>query len=330
MSMTNKIPVVSVVGPTASGKTKIGVMLAKMLDGEVVSADSMQIYRDMDIATAKPTQEETDGIPHHLIGFLPPEDSFSVVRYVELAKKIITDIHARDKLPILVGGTGLYVDSLLNNIQFAENDSDDKLRIELRQKAEREGVGALVEELRQFDPESAERIEPQNIKRLIRAIEIYRTTGITMTEQNRQSRLLETPYCSVKIGLKAKDRQFLYDRINKRVDIMAQNGLIDEAKEILSRKCSPTAEKAIGYKELSDYFNGNVSLQEALDELKKQTRHYAKRQLTWFMRDKEICWFDIDTFSDTYELEKSVLDYTKQELVKLSCFNLKFWRQTND
>lgn len=310
----NKIPLISVTGPTASGKTGLGVTLAKHFDGEVISADSMQIYESMDIATAKPTEEEMCGIPHHLIGFLPPDQTFSVAQFTELAKAKIEDIHARGKLPVIVGGTGLYVNSLLNNISFSENDSDEKLRAELRKKAETEGVMSLVEELRKFDPESAERIEPNNIKRVIRAIEVYKTTGITMTEQNRLSRLVESPYRAVKIGLKARDRQFLYDRINRRVDIMVEQGLLEEAEKVLASDCGMTAKKAIGYKELMPYFSGETTLENALEELKKQSRRYAKRQLTWFLRDEDIHWFDIDTFESVNELENAAINYAEKEL----------------
>ena len=310
----NKIPLISVTGPTASGKTRLGVSLAKHFDGEVVSADSMQIYQGMDIATAKPTAEEMCCIRHHLIGFLPPDQTFSVAQFVDLAKEKIEDIHARGKLPIIVGGTGLYVNSLLNNISFSENDSDEKLRAELREKAEKQGVMSLIEELREFDPDSAERIEPNNVKRVIRAIEVYRTTGITMTEQNRRSRLVESPYRAVKIGLKAQDRQFLYDRINMRVDIMVEQGLLEEAEKVIKSNCGQTAKKAIGYKELIPYFNGEATLENALEELKKQTRRYAKRQLTWFLRDEDIHWFDIDTVESFEELESLATDYADKEL----------------
>lgn len=307
--MESKIPVICVAGPTASGKTALAVRLAQRYDGEVVSADSMQIYKNMDIATAKPDEEEMCGIPHHLIGFLDPAETFSVAQYVAMAASAIADIHARGKLPIIAGGTGLYMDSLINNISFSENDSDEQLREELRQKAEKYGVQSLVDELAQFDPESAARIEPNNVKRVIRAIEIYKTTGVTMTEQNRRSRLIESPYNAIKIGLKAHDRQYLYDRINKRVDIMAERGLIAEAKSVLSQPCSQTAQKAIGYKELVPYLCGEASLEQALDELKKQSRRYAKRQLTWFLRDKSVEWFDIDMYSGFEELFSQVCKY---------------------
>lgn len=307
--MENKIPVICVVGPTASGKTALAVKLALKYNGEVVSADSMQIYKDMDIATAKPDTEEMCGVAHHLIGFLPPSDTYSVAQYVQDAAAVISDIHSRGKVPIIAGGTGLYVDSLLNNVTFSESNSDEKLREELRKKAEIQGAQSLIDELAQFDPESAERIEPNNIKRVIRAIEIYRTTGITMTEHNRRSKSIESPYSAVKIGLKAQNRQFLYDRINMRVDIMVKHGLIEEAKAVLSQPCSQTAQKAIGYKEIVPYINGEAELDDVLEELKKQTRRYAKRQLTWFMRDEHIRWFDIDMYENSDSLFKDACNY---------------------
>lgn len=313
-SNNNKIPLISVAGPTASGKTHLGVFLSKQLGGEVVSADSMQIYKGMDIATAKPTPDEQCGVPHHLIGFLDPRESFSVASYVDMAREVIEDIHSRGRLPVLVGGTGLYVDSLLNNISFSENDSDEALRRELKEQAEKYGVQYLTDMLRAFDSESADRIEPNNVKRVIRAIEIYKTTGITMTEHIRRSKLMPSPYRAVKIGLKASDRQYLYDRIEKRVDIMVEQGLLEEAKEVLESDCGMTAAKAIGYKELKPYFDGECTLEQALSELKKQTRRYAKRQLTWFLRDKDIRWFDIDTYQNTQLLENDVLEYTKKVL----------------
>lgn len=311
--MNKKIPVICVVGPTASGKTALAVELAKKYNGEIVSADSMQIYRGMDIATAKPDSDEMQGIPHHLIGFLPPDETYSVAQFTEDAARVIRDIDSRGKIPIIAGGTGLYVDSLLNNIAFSESNADEALREKLKEKARREGVNSLVEELREFDPESADRIEPNNVKRVIRAIEIYRTTGITMTEHNIRSRSIESPYSAVKIGLKTHDRQFLYDRINVRVDIMVQKGLIEEAKNVLSQPCSMTARKAIGYKELVPYLNGEKTLDEALEELKKQTRRYAKRQLTWFMRDKNIKWFDIDNFENFEMLFENISKYIDEK-----------------
>lgn len=294
MAQTEKIPVAAVVGPTASGKSRLAVELALRFGGEVISADSMQIYKEMTIGTAKPTAEEMRGVPHHLIGAVPLSRPFSVADYVAAAAETIAQVHARGKLPVLAGGTGLYVRSLLQNVTFTENDRDEALREALRQKAGREGAQALVEELAQFDPESAQRIHPNNVPRVIRAIEIYRTTGMTMTEQLRRSREIPSPYRSCIIGLTFRSRRTLYDRIDRRVDGMMENGLLDEAKEILGRKGAQTALQAIGYKELLPYLEGECTLPEAVEKIKRETRHYAKRQLTWFRRDEEIRWLMAD------------------------------------
>ena len=298
MDRNEKIPVVAVVGPTASGKSRLAVEIALRLNGEIISADSMQIYKGMNIGTAKPTEQEMRGVPHHLLDFADLSRPFSVADYVSLASQCITELHLRGKLPILAGGTGLYVRSLLQNIQFTETDRDEKLREELARKAEREGPEILVEELKSFDPESAKRIHPHNIGRLIRAIEIYRTTGVTMTEQLERSRQTPSPYDSCLIGLDFKDRQMLYDRINLRVDLMMKEGLLHEAKEVLSRPDSQTALQAIGYKELLPYFNGRCTLEEAVERIKQESRRYAKRQLTWFRRDADINWIIIDETMD--------------------------------
>ena len=291
----NRINIAAVVGPTASGKTALGAYLAKELGGEVISADSMQIYEGMDVASAKPTKEEMLGVPHHLIGIIPRSESFSVARYTELARETINDVVSRGKLPVLVGGTGLYIDSLLNNITFAESETDARLRAELFERAERIGADALWNELKQIDSESAEKIEPNNVKRVVRALEIYKTTGITMTEQNRRSKLVPSPYNAVKIGLKAADRAMLYERINLRCDRMLEAGILDEAREIVfDDTIGDTAKKAIGCKEFTPYFHGEQSLEESLETLKRETRRYAKRQLTWFMRDETITWYNID------------------------------------
>lgn len=294
MIENSKIPLIAVVGPTASGKSRLAVELALLKDGEVVSADSMQIYKGMAIGTAKPTEEEMCGVKHHLIDFADLSQPFSVADYVTRAKACIEDIHARGKLPILAGGTGLYVRSLLNNVQFGESDKDEALRRELADRAAKDGVQSLVEELRQFDPESAARIHPNNLGRVIRAIEIYRTTGVTMTQQMEESRSQPTPYNACMIGLDFANRQILYDRINKRVDDMAQAGLVEEAQNVLLQPNSKTALQAIGYKELLPYFNGEISLPQAIENIKKETRHYAKRQLTWFRRDEAVHWILVD------------------------------------
>ena len=293
--MSEKQKIISVVGPTASGKTSLAVELAKIFDGEVISADSMQIYQGMQIATAKPDKAEMQGIPHHLMDFLPPDKSYSVAMFTDDAKRCITDISSRGKLPILAGGTGLYVDSLLRNIKFSEVERDEKLSRELWQKYEEEGIDSLLQKLSVIDPPSYERLkEGRNPKRIIRAIEFFYTTGKTITEQNEMSRLEESPYDAIKIGLGFLDREKLYERINLRVDLMLRNGLLEEARQVLGSELSQTSVKAIGYKELMPYFEGEQSLEECIEKLKRETRRYAKRQLTWFKRDKEINWLYVD------------------------------------
>lgn len=296
--MDNKTRLIAVAGPTASGKTSLSIELAKKYNGEIVSADSMQIYRGMDIATAKPTKEEMQGIPHHLIDFLSPTESFSVSEYVTLAKGAIDDITKRGKLPILCGGTGLYVRSLVENVKFSEEKTDEKLREELNERYKNEGGETLLKELAQFDEETAKTLHPNNGKRIIRAIEIYRTTGITMSQHIKNSKSEPSPYDLTAIGITYSDRQKLYDRINLRVDIMMKNGLLKEAEDFYSRYNSNTASAAIGYKELKPYLDGEVTLDTAVEKLKQETRHYAKRQLTWFRRDEYINWIEADKCTD--------------------------------
>ena len=312
MEDTKKIPVIAVVGPTASGKSRLAVELALRKNGEVISADSMQIYRGMQIGTAKPTPQEMRGVPHHLIDFADLAQPFSVANYVELAAECIEELHSRGKLPVIAGGTGLYVRSLLHNIKFTENDRDETLRAALSQKAEREGPEALLKELRQFDPESAARIHPNNVGRIIRAIEIYRTSGITMAEQIERSKQVPTPYKACVIGLDYRNRQTLYDRINLRVDQMMESGLLTEAKEVLSRPGSQTALQAIGYKELAPYLRGECPLDEAVERIRRETRRYAKRQLTWFRRDEEIHWIMADDYTDFNRLADEAVRITEQ------------------
>lgn len=290
-----KIPVLAVVGPTASGKSKLAVELAKHLNGEVISADSMQIYKDMLIGTARPTPEEMEGIPHHLVGFADAEHPFSVAEYVQLAADCIQDITLRGKLPILAGGTGLYVRSLLANIQFSQEEHDDTLREALMARAQEEGGESLLEELRKIDPETAARLHPNNLGRIVRAIELYRVTGITMTEQLKRSKQTPSPYRSFLIGLDFEERSRLYARINQRVDEMMQKGLEEEARHFLSMH-SRTAAQAIGYKELRPYFEGQCSREQAVERMKQETRHYAKRQLTWFRREEAIYWIKVDKY----------------------------------
>lgn len=304
----------AVVGPTASGKTALSIRLAKEYNGEIVSADSMQIYTGMDIATAKPTKEEMDGIPHHLMDFLSPTESFSVSQYVEMAKNAIDEILSKGKLPILCGGTGLYVRSLVENVQFSPEQTDEKLRAELNERYQTEGGESLLKELSEFDPETAQKLHPSNSKRIIRAIEIYRTTGITMSEQVSSSKRIPSPYDVTMIGITYSDRQKLYDRINRRVDIMLENGLLEEAKAFYQSEYGKTAVAAIGYKELNPYLDGEVSLEQAVEHLKQETRRYAKRQLTWFRKDEYIHWIQADQCEDVFLEAQKILamPFTKE------------------
>lgn len=290
----SQIPLVVIAGPTGSGKTALSVELARRFDGEVVSGDSMQIYKQMEIATAKPTLEEMRGVPHHLVGFLDCSEPYSVADYVKQASAVIEDIYGRGKLPFVVGGTGLYITSLVNHISFDEIVSDSSLRSQLLDRLNREGGQSLLDELRQFDPETAAALHPNNGNRIVRAIEVYRLTGITMSEHQRRSREKPSPYRLCMIGLTAKNRQVLYDRINRRVDEMMQKGLLEEARRILETPGLRTAYQAIGYKELAGYFNGTRTLETALEKIKQESRRYAKRQLTWFRRDERIHWLYLD------------------------------------
>lgn len=294
--LADKIPVTAIVGPTASGKTGLAVEVAKRIDGEVISADSMQIYKGCDIATAKPTAEEMQGIKHHLIDFLDISEPFSVSDYVKLAREKIDDIHSRGKSVIIAGGTGLYVDSLLNNVEFSKTDTDFELREALIKRYEKEGIEPLLGELKKVDPETAGRLHQNDVKRIIRALELYISSGVTVSEQNRASMLCQTPYDTCYIGLNAENRDYLYNRINKRVDIMLKNGLEQEARAFFAGTGAKTAKQAIGYKELLPYIQGKATLDECVEKLKQETRRYAKRQLTWFRKNKEMNWLYIDKY----------------------------------
>lgn len=299
--MENKIPVIVVAGPTASGKTALAVEIAKLFDGEVVSADSMQIYKGMDIASAMPAEEEKQGIPHHMLSFLERDECYSVASYCDAAKKCIADITSRGKLPIVAGGTGLYINSLVDNIEYTEGETDLAIRKALEQRLKTEGIQPLLEQLRSVDPISAARLHENDTKRILRALEFYLQYGITITEQAENSKKNPSPYDVLMIGLTARDRAYLYERINRRVDIMAENGLVEEARLCLESN-NGTAAQAIGHKELMPYFSGEATLTEALDRLKQQTRRYAKRQLTWFNRDERINWLYIDEYENSFAL----------------------------
>lgn len=307
------IPVAAVVGPTATGKTKLAVGLALQFGGEVVSADSMQIYRGLDIGTAKPTAEEMCGVPHHLIDFLDPSQPFSVADYVALASKSIAEISAKGKLPVVAGGTGLYVRSLLSGLSFSPQGRDDALREELNRRAEQEGAVKVWEMLRAVDPESAGRIHPNNVGRVIRAIEVYRVTGVTMTEQIRRSRETPAPFDSVIVGLAYRDRSKLYEAINRRVDAMTQRGLLQEAEIVFRMEHPGTASQAIGYKEFFPYFRGECSVEESVEQLKRESRRYAKRQLTWFRRDDSVQWLCVDEFENSEALLSRAADIILQK-----------------
>lgn len=280
--------VIVVCGPTASGKTALAVELAKLYDGEVISADSMQIYTDMDIASAKATPEEQQGIPHHLLGFLDPAESFSVADYVKLCGECVRDIFARGKTPIICGGTGLYISSFVDNLTFDDSEQDFSFREEMRRFAEENGNGALLDRLREVDPETAETLHENNVGRIIRALEVYKTTGHTISQAKAMSRSAPSPYEFIMLGLDFEDREVLRGRINRRVDDMLERGLVEEARRCFEQTERPTAAQAIGCKELYPYFRGEKSLDECVEELKLRTRQYAKRQLTWFRRDKRI------------------------------------------
>lgn len=303
----NKIPVIAVVGPTASGKSDLAVEICLRFGGEAVSADSMQIYKGLDISTAKPTQEEKKGIPHHMMDFLDNTETFSVAEYQKLAGECIRDIYSRGKLPVIVGGTGLYIDTLLNNVQLTEDSFDESVREKLLARVENEGVGSLLDELREIDPEYAGKMHPNNVKRIVRALEVWYSSGTTMTQQIENSHA-ESPYEVLFIGLDATDRDFLYERINLRVSIMLENGLEAEAKDYISQENTSTSSQAIGCKELRPYFDGEITLESAADNLRQATRRYAKRQLTWFRRNKNINWFMLDSFKEKEELYKAVFD----------------------
>jgi tRNA dimethylallyltransferase len=285
------------IGPTAVGKTKLSIELAKRFNGEVISGDSMQIYKGMDIGTAKITEEEMEGIPHHLIDIKNPEEPFSVAEFQELVRAKITEITSRKKLPMIVGGTGLYIQSILYDYQFTEAASDLEFRRKLEQTAEEKGNEVLHQRLREVDPESAERIHPNNLRRVIRALEVHRCTGKTMTEyqQEQQPELL---YDSCLIGL-TMDRELLYNRINKRVDLMMEQGLVEEVQVLYDKGISDCQSiQAIGYKELYEYFDGRITMEDAVENLKQNSRRYAKRQLTWFRNKMEVEWFEMSSIGN--------------------------------
>ncbi len=306
-----KIPVIAVVGPTASGKTALSIELAKYYNAEILSFDSMQIYEGMEIGTAKPTKAEMQGIPHHMIGTVKRGESFSVAKYKAEADRIIPEIYARGKNIVMVGGTGLYLDSVLKNIELLDNSENRDVHKRLMDELVVKGPMAMYSKLMEIDPKTAESLHPNNTWRVIRALEIYEVTGHTMSYQVENSRKTPARYTSAIVGLSAMSRAYLYDRIDRRVDAMLANGLLYEAEKYLKEDSGGTAKQAIGYKELAPYLLDDAPLLDCIENLKRETRRYAKRQLTWFRRNPEIHWIYIDetpTLSKQLESAKKFID----------------------
>lgn len=307
----NRRPLVVLTGPTAVGKTSLSINLAKRIGGEIISADSMQVYRGMDIGTAKITEEEKQGVPHFLIDEFDPEEEFHVVLFQQRAKKYIREIYDRGHIPILVGGTGFYIQAVLNDIDFSETESDSSLRQELEGLAAERGAEWLHQELQKVDPISAEQIHANNVKRVIRALEYYRQTGEPISVHNARERERQSPYDFCYFVLN-QERAVLYERINRRIDIMLEQGLVEEVKRLKEAGCSRelVSMQGLGYKEILAYLDGECTLDEALYLLKRDTRHFAKRQLTWFGREKDVTWIQKEDFAD----EEEILDFMIKEI----------------
>ncbi|HHW08792.1 MAG TPA: tRNA (adenosine(37)-N6)-dimethylallyltransferase MiaA [Firmicutes bacterium] len=314
----SKPPLLVLVGPTAVGKTEVAIELALLLGGEVVGADSMQIYRGMDIGTAKPRPEERRGVPHHLIDVVDPGTPFNVATYRRLATAAIAGIHLRGALPILCGGTGLYIKAVLGDFLFPDEGALPELRRQLEERAQHEGAAVLHAELAQVDPETAARLHPNDIRRVIRALEVYKSTGeplsVHLARQNQPGTNDSCPYQVVKIGL-VRRREELYERINRRVIWLVENGLLEETKRLMDMGFfsgnMKVAAQAIGYKEMYRYLTGEISLEQAIADLQKATRRYAKRQLTWFRSDKEIRWFDMGDYSSSSVAAEAIAAYAR-------------------
>ena len=312
MSENKKKPMIILTGPTAVGKTDLSIQLAKAINGEIISADSMQVYRHMDIGSAKVTPEEMDGVSHHLIDVLEPEEEFNVVVFQKLAKEALTGIYERGHIPIIVGGTGFYIQALLYDIDFTENDGDTAIRRELEKLAQTQGAGCLHQMLQEIDPESAAAIHQNNVKRVIRAIEFYRQTGKKISLHNEQEREKQSPYQFLYYVLDT-DRKTLYERIDRRVDLMMEHGLVDEVKHLADMGCTRdmVSMQGLGYKEILDYLSGEIPLEEAIYILKRDTRHFAKRQITWFKRERDVRWLELEQFQND---RKKVLEHILDEI----------------
>lgn len=308
--MTDKIPILILTGPTAVGKTALSIELAKILGGEIISADSMQIYRKMDIGSAKISQEEMDSVVHHMIDVVDPDEDFSVADFHDMASQIISDIHKRGKLAIVTGGTGLYLNSLVYDMDFGGTNSDPSIRKDLEEILNDKGKDYLYRLLQDLSPEAAKRIHPNNTKRVIRAIEVYKTGGDMGDFSND---LKYNPKFDAKIIVLNRDRSILYDRINQRVDIMFDMGLLDEVKGLhqMGYTSQMQSMKGIGYKEVLEYFDGKMTLEESIDILKQGTRRYAKRQITWFKRYENALWLDLDKVTELDDQIEAIKDFIK-------------------
>ena len=307
----NMKPLIILTGPTAVGKTALSIGLAKAVDGEIISADSMQVYRKMNIGTAKIEPEEMQGVRHHLIDILDPAEEFNVVLFKKYALRAMEDIYSRGKIPIIVGGTGFYIQALLYDIDFEENDNDMSYREKLQNLADTHGKTFLHDMLAEVDPESAEKIHENNVKRVIRALEFYKKTGMKISEHNETESQKKSPY-NFEYFVLNDDRQKLYDRIDRRIDIMVEQGLIEEVKALKDQGYTKDliSMQGLGYKEILDYLDGVTSLDEALYILKRDTRHFAKRQITWFKREKEVTWVDKSEFTS----EDTIMDFMLEQL----------------
>ncbi|MCA1053618.1 tRNA (adenosine(37)-N6)-dimethylallyltransferase MiaA [Rossellomorea aquimaris] len=313
MSDNTKQKVIVLIGPTAVGKTNTSIQLAKRFDAEIISGDSMQIYRGMDIGTAKIKEEEMQGVPHHLIDIKDPEDSFSTAEFQKLVREKISDIHSRGRIPMIVGGTGLYIQSVLYDYQFTDAPGNPEYRSILEKQVKDDGIEPLYEQLKRIDPEAAGNIHPNNVRRVIRALEIFHSSGKTMTDyQEKQTH--DLLYDAAIIGL-SMDRQTLYDRINKRVDLMIEEGLLDEVKTLFDKGVKDVQSvQAIGYKEMYQYLEGNVSLERASEQLKQNSRRYAKRQLTWFRNKMDVTWFDLTDVNNQGKIINEISEFIAGKL----------------
>lgn len=315
MSGNVKKPLVILTGPTAVGKTEISIKLAKAINGEIISADSIQVYKHFDIGSAKVTKEEMDGVKHYLIDVLEPDEEFNIYVFKKLAMEAMEEIYAKGKIPIIAGGTGFYIQALLYDVEFSEEEGDKTYRHMLEEKAEKEGVTSIHNMLKEIDPEAAKEIHENNLKRVIRALEYYNETGMRISEHNKEQRQKESPY-NFKYYVLNMDREKLYNRINLRVDIMVENGLIDEVTKLKEMGYGKelNSMQGIGYKEIRDYVDGVYDLDTAIETLKKNTRNFAKRQITWFKREKEVIWLNHEEFHNDKD---KILDYILDDLHKI-------------